>query len=330
MLTLKCTNCGFSFPVNEGTDTCVCEACDTTWQVAELLSYKNRVAEVVAKVADAFDADKRKKEEAEQRAREAEDLKNETAAYVAKKRADAELARAQSQSKGQTIVINGANASEILESAVNSFVTNDFKGALNSAMKALADDSSNIAAQFIVAFNDAVYNRKMTAFSQYFNKISGAIVSEEDLEHMKKMFITARLKLANYENEVLNFVFDNSTNQPASELCKFVDNFSPNIISSRTSHEFLTEALVETYTKLSAYCSIPKTCFALLGAIENNNESPLKTGQFYLKGTCKKFYDQFVVPVGNIIDNMKSEKNRPQFVKAFSDKETLYRRKTNI
>ena len=82
--------------------------------------------------------------------------------------------------------------------------------------------------------------------------------------------------------------------------------------------------------KLAAFCSIPKTCFALLGAIESNPESPLKSGAFYLTGKSKRFYDEYVIPVGEIIDKMRSEKNRPQFQKAFADKSRNYRQKAGI
>ena len=115
-----------------------------------------------------------------------------------------------------------------------------------------------------------------------------------------------------------------------ANVCKFVDGFSPNIIAARTNGNFLTGDLLDAYTKLSALCSIPKTCFALLGAIEANPDSPLKSGAYYLTGKSKKFYDEFVTPVGEIIDGMRSEKNRPQFQQAFADKSRLYRQKAGI
>ena len=65
-------------------------------------------------------------------------------------------------------------------------------------------------------------------------------------------------------------------------------------------------------------------------AIESNPASPLKNGEYYLTGKNKKFFDEYVIPVGEIIDNMKSEKNRPQFQKAFADKSQIYRKKTGI
>ena len=113
-------------------------------------------------------------------------------------------------------------------------------------------------------------------------------------------------------------------------VCKFVDGFSPNIVMARENGRFLSGDLLNMYMKLSAFCSIPKTCFALLGAIESNPASPLKNGEYYLKGESKKFLDEYVTPVGEIINSMKSEKNRPQFQQAFADKSRNYRQKTGV
>ena len=150
------------------------------------------------------------------------------------------------------------------------------------------------------------------------------------MDKLCQLFTSGRLKLADYEAQILALVYANANELGPTAVCKFVDEFSPNIIATRSNNNFLSGDLLDLYMKLSAFCSVPKTCFALLGAIETNPASPLKNGAYYLTGKSKKFYDDYVTPVGKIIDNMRSEKNRPQFQKAFSDKSRNYRQKTGI
>ena len=96
-----------------------------------------------------------------------------------------------------------------------------------------------------------------------------------------------------YENQVLSFLYNNR--QTPVQTREYVDSISPNFIAKRADHSFMTGEMAETYRKLAAYCSIPKTCYALIGAIQNNPESPLKNGKYYAKTINRKFYDEYIL-----------------------------------
>lgn len=357
MTTLKCINCGCAITIEENAENCVCEACETSWQVSQLVDYKTKAEEITASVIaemDAFrkraDEEKERKAEEERRKKETEDFvtrkKAETDDYVARKKAEAEVAKAQNTSKtvnntyniggsnNNVTIVNGPDTADLASNAVSAFVNRDFKSALKSSEEILALDASNAVALYINAFNDYVFNKKMRAMDEYFSQLgSVALAIEKDqLEQLEQLFISSRGKIAYYETQILSFVLENSCQDPvnAAAVCKFVDSFSPYLIGMQSNHDFLNSELVAVYKSLSGYCSMPKTCFALLGAIENNPDSPLKNGQYYLRSKNQKFYDDFVKPVGEIIYNMKSPKNRPQFVDAFDKKKQLYCQKTDI
>ena len=332
MLNLNCLSCGFLIEIDENSESCVCEACNNTWSVAELVGYKQKVQDVLAKVAQDFERIEKQAEEERARKKADEERKKQTEAYIARRQADAELERAKNEGKPKTVIVNGPDIQGITDNAVAAFVAKDFNSAVKGATEVMASDAQNIPAGFIVAFNEQVFKRKANQLDRFFDnvpKLPGSI-SSEDMEKLCRLFSAGRLKLADYETQVLELVYASGNELGPAAVCKFVDEFSPNIIASRSDARFMSAELVDAYMKLSAFCSIPKTCFALLGAIDSNPASPLKNGAYYLTGKSKKFFDEYVTPVGAIIDNMRSEKNRPQFQKAFADKSRNYRQKTGI
>ena len=332
MLNLNCLSCGFLINAEEHAESCVCEACNNTWKIVQLTEYKQRVQDVLAKVTEDFEKIEKQAEEDRARKKADEERKKQTEAYIARRQADAELERAKNAGKPQTVIVNGPNIPEIVDNAVSSFVAKDFNSALKGANEVIASDAKNIPASFIVAFSDEIFRKRPNQLDKFFSSVPSlpGSMDSEDLEKLCRLFTAGRLKLANYEATILNLVYANANEIGPGAVCKFVDEFSPNIISTRSNGSFLSGDLLDMYMKLSAFCTIPKTCFALLGAIELNPASPLKTGDYYLTGKSKKFYDEYVTRVGEIIDNMKSEKNRPQFQKAFADKSLNYRQKTKI
>ncbi len=336
MYNLSCLNCGFIIEVDDKTESCECEACGATCSVADLLAHQQKVKAVVEKVAQEFESrtreERERKKAEEERKKADEERQKQTEAYIARRQADAEVERAKSAGKPQTVIVNGPNVPEIANNAVSAFAAKDFTTALKGAKEVLSNNADNIPAGFIAAFNEEVFNKRMHQLDGFFQKVPKlpGSVSAEDMEQLCQLFISGRLKLAGYETQILELVYTNAQEMGPAAVCKFVDAFSPNIIASRTNGSFLAGGLAEVYTQLAAFCSIPKTCFTLLGAIESNPESPLKTGAFYMTGKSKKFYEDLVAPVGKIIDSMRSEKNRPQFQKAYADKVKVYRQKTGI
>ena len=332
MLNLNCLSCGCPITIDENSETCICEACNNTWKVVQLIEYKQRVADVISKVTRDFEKLEQQAEEDRARRKADEERKKQTEAYIARRQADAEFERAKNAGKPQTVIVNGPNTPEVLNNSVAAFAAKDFNSAVKGATEVLTSDARNLPAGFIVAFSDQIFKKRANQLDRFFNnvpKLPGSI-SSEDLEKLCQLFTSGRLKLADYEAQILGLVYANANELGPAAVCKFVDEFSPNIIVTRTNGNFLSGDLLDLYMKLSAFCSVPKTCFALLGSIETNPASPLKNGAYYLTGKSKKFYDEYVTSVGEIINHMRSEKNRPQFQKAFLDKSQNYRRKTGI
>ena len=332
MLNLNCLSCGFLIEVDEYAESCECEACSNTWQVAQLTAYRKKVQDVLEQVTEDFRKIEQQAEEARKRKQAEEDRKKADESYIARRQADAELERAKNEGKPKTVIINGPDVQGILDNAVAAFAAKDFASAVNGANEVLSSDAKNLPAGFIIAFNEQVFKKRMHQIDQFFANVPAlpGAISAEDLDKLCQLFMVGRLKLADYEAQILNLLYTNGQEMGPAAVCKFVDGFSPNIIAARSNAAFLSGDLLDAYMKLSAFCSIPRTCFALLGAIESNPDSPLKNGAYYLTGKNKKFFDEFVTPVGEIVNKMRSEKNRPQFQQAFADKSRVYRQKAKI
>lgn len=332
MLTFNCLSCGFLINADENAETYTCEACCNTWTHVQLTEYKQKVQDTLTKVTQDFEKiENQAKEERERRIAD-DERKKQTEAYIARRQADAELEKAKSANRPQTVYVNGGATQESVDNAVGLFAAKKFADAKNVATKVLSNDSKNLPARFIVAFHDQVIGKKEHQIDTFFTNIPDlpGSLSAEDLEFLCQLFESGRVRLAGYETQILELIYSNARELGPTAVCKFVDGFSPGIIASRKDGGFLSGGLSDVYMKLAAFCSIPKTCFTLLGAIESNPDSPLKSGAFYLTGKSQRFYDEYVTPVGLIIDKMRSEKNRPQFQKAFADKSSNYRRKAGI
>ena len=86
----------------------------------------------------------------------------------------------------------------------------------------------------------------------------------------------------------------------------------------------LKPSLIELYTELVEHCGIPKTCFALLNAIQKNPDSPYAGDTFFLRPKTEYFYEHFVLPVGKVIDAMKDEQYRGKFLAAYKQRKQQY------
>ena len=79
------------------------------------------------------------------------------------------------------------------------------------------------------------------------------------------------------------------------------------------------------YQELAAHCGIPKTCFALLKAIDTNPDSPYSGDSFYLKAKAQYFYDHYMADVGAVISAMADGELRGKFLGVYQKKCEKYR-----
>ena len=111
----------------------------------------------------------------------------------------------------------------------------------------------------------------------------------------------------------------------ASMLCTFFDKLCPYLISKWPSMAYLTPSLAEMLQELAEHCGIPKTCFALLNAIQKNPDSPYAGNTFFLKPKTEYYYEHFVIPIGKIVGSINEESLKRKFVLAYRQRVQQYK-----
>lgn len=211
---------------------------------------------------------------------------------------------------------------------VRCFTEKRFSEAKSHAENILAVAIDNAPALFARAYFEAFFavNKNSARVREFFEQLRGIEMDAEEIEPLRQLFLASIFKLEDYESEVLYWA---TQNLRGAELCKFTEEFSPALIVKRTSIDFFTLNLAELYKKISGECSIPKTCYALLQAITTNPDSPYPKNRFFLETKTQRFYNDFVLPVGEIIRNMKSEELKAKFYQVFKTKLKDYENKMN-
>lgn len=224
----------------------------------------------------------------------------------------------------KTVIITDSHVQENIDHGFECFMKRDFKNAMLSAEKVLQEQDSHIPANYMKAFYQACVENTShrDALKNFFAKHSQTVLSAEDVKLMKNMFLVSAYQLMSYEREMLELVL-RSEDTPAN-ICAFVDTLCPKLIAKRENREFLTPALVETYSKLANKCNIPKTCFALLSSVRTNPDSPIPQNKFYLTTKAENFRDEYVIPVGKVINMMSDPELRKKFIPAYRNELQKY------
>ena len=140
-----------------------------------------------------------------------------------------------------------------------------------------------------------------------------------------ELFLASPGRLLDYQEEIITVIAKNlQSEEDAKTLCDFFDKICPYFISKWPSVGFLKPSLVELYMELVDHCGIPKTCFALLNAIQKNPDSPYAGNTFFLKPKTEYFYENFVLPVGKVIESMKDQQLRGKFMAAYKQRKAQY------
>lgn len=204
------------------------------------------------------------------------------------------------------------------QNALRNFSEGSFDVALKYAHEVLNISLDYAPALYIQAYFEDFVQGKTTALDLFFDLQKEAALEYEEVRDLIKLFLYSRNYMMDYEEEVLDTILQNmQAPEDKKELCSFVDSFSGNLIGKRPSMMFLTRPLIEKYTFLAAHCGIPKTCFALLEAIQKNPDSPYVGNRFFLRAKTKYFYDGFVKPVGSIIEAMQEGEYKQKFLNAY-------------
>lgn len=192
-----------------------------------------------------------------------------------------------------------------LTNVVRYFKERNFKQASRFAEDVLNVAVDNVPATFVLAYSNAYIDdvRNSKSMAVFFDSIRDIPLDPEELDPLKAMFLACVTKLDVFEEDILDKVMAGSH---APQLLEFVDSFSPFLINRRANMDFLTPRLVGQYVKCARVCGIPKTCYALLNAIRTNPDSPYNGNTFFLKTKTERFYNSFVLPIGEIIKNMSA------------------------
>ena len=74
----------------------------------------------------------------------------------------------------------------------------------------------------------------------------------------------------------------------------------------------------------------PKTCFALLKAIDTNPDSPYVSNSFYLKAKAQYFYEHFISAIGPILSAINDGELQKKFLGTYQKKCEKYRADAGI
>lgn len=207
--------------------------------------------------------------------------------------------------------------------AINFFQEGNIEQARHYAEEVLNIHLDNAPSLFIMSYHDEYVKGQYNALKRFFADIKSVALEYEELEDLRNLFKASAVHLLDYENDVIQLLRKNMQGEQV-ELSVFLDSFCAYMISKRTSSQFLTAEQVEMYKDLVADLDMPKTCFALLKAIESNPESPYVGNEFYLKARTEHFYQNFVLPIGDIISSMKDSDFKGKFISTFKQKKDKF------
>ena len=211
------------------------------------------------------------------------------------------------------------------QNAVNFFSDGKYYDAKHFAQEVLDISMDNASALFIMAYYDEFVEGRNGAMRLFFNQIIDVALEYDELKTLRQLILASAYRLADYEEKIIELVAKNMQGEEdIPELQDFFDRICLYFISKRTSTVFFNMNLIEMYKDLAEHCGIPKTCYALLKAIESNPDSPYTDNSFYMKAKAEYFYNHFVLPVGEIIEKMSENEYKEKFLSVFNTKKQKY------
>lgn len=217
------------------------------------------------------------------------------------------------------------------KNAMTFFKEGKLEDARHFAMEVMNIFMDNAPAMYILAYYDEFKARKLGAMKAFFRQIRDVALEYDEVTDLRGLLLSSACNLLDYEEEVIELIAVNmQAEEDAAELCAFIDALCPYLIGKRTSAGFLTENLAGMYQELAAHCGIPKTCYALLKAIDTNPDSPYVSNSFYLKTKTQYFYEHYVTCIGPIIAAINDGAWKKKFSDVYQKKCEKYKRDAGI
>lgn len=216
------------------------------------------------------------------------------------------------------------------QNAMKFFAEGKLDGAQHYALDVLNVSKDNAPALYIMAYYDAFTKKKDRALSAFFHTIDNIALEYDEVRDLIQLFKASAYNLMDYEFDMILLLAKNmQAEEDAKELGDLLDFLCPLFIGKRSSSNFLTPERIEIYRELAEHCEIPKTCFALIKAIQINPDSPCAANAFHLQARTKYFYEHFVLPVGDIVSAMKETELKPKFLAAYQKIRQQYEENMN-
>lgn len=222
------------------------------------------------------------------------------------------------------------NAQIALNEAMKLFLEGNYESSKSCAESALSMTNNNAAALFIVNYYKAYIAeiKNSHAMDVFFKeKLPDAEFEIEEEEMFKRLLLKTILNIGQYEEQILSKFAEYDD---PNELSEFVEAFSPCLILSRSTIDWFTPNMAETYKEISKRTSIPKTWYSLYSSLIKNPDSPFVNNTFYLKTKAQRIYREFILPVGDIFSCIKDENNKQKFNNAYMKVKIAYESKMQI
>lgn len=206
-----------------------------------------------------------------------------------------------------------AGRKDSIDAAVGAFLKSDLKLAQKTAEGIIREGADSPEAQFILAFCEYVSkSHNPVRLNEFFSGVTNSVLLPDQTEALKKMFLKFPSNLSEFEKEIIRCM----EKLDDSDLCAFVDAFSPYIIKKRDIAK-LDPELISVYCGLAKRFDIPKTCYALLGSVTVIPGSPYTNNTFHLHTSANKFRSEYLLPIGTVIQSMRTDQLRTQFYGAY-------------
>ncbi len=217
------------------------------------------------------------------------------------------------------------------QNAIGFFTGGHYDTSRNYAQDVLNIFVDSAPALYILAYFDEFLQGRNGALQQFFQKMNSIALEYEEVKDLMTLYLASPYKLMDFEANVIRTIAVNfQSEKDAPTLCSFIDKLCPYLISKWPSMNYLSKELVEIYQELADHCGIPKTCFALINAIQNNPDSPYVSKTFFLKPKCRYFFDHFVRPIKDIIQAMNAPDLKDKFIAAYNQRAEQYKKDTAI
>lgn len=211
------------------------------------------------------------------------------------------------------------------QNALNFFAEGRYEQSKEYAQEVLNISIDNAPALYILAYFDEFHLGKNESLHRYFEKMEKIALEYDEIKELMKLFLASPYKLLEYEEEVIRLLAANmQSEEDKTTLCTFFDTLCPYLISKWPSMAYLRPSLVEMYKELAEHCGIPKTCFALLSAIQKNPDSPYARNTFFLRPKTEYFYENFVLPIGKVMGAINEKSIKDKFIAAYNQRKNQY------